>query len=224
MPNCSCSIALVLSFIATAAPLWLQAESVLYPAVTSRAVWHPDAKTLEKARTACLSAPPQSVSKCFVRQMQDNGASQQAIAFAHLLHDDAYLAKFQDTGRVSIAWVIYPFRANSNTACLLVNGLPAVVDIDDLSRLPRAKLKSDPVWKALLASHPKAMLWPDDRSGMTGVSETPLPGGGQRFVAGYLVLEGCHACARLARVRYSFEFDNSGRLLGARFLDLQAIQ
>ena len=156
--------------------------------------------------------------------MQKAGASPQAIAFLHEMHNDAYLAKFEDTGRVSIAWAIYPYRANSNTSCLLVNGTPRLVDVDDLSRLPHSQLKSDAGWTTLVAKHPKAMLWPADRSGMTGVAAESSGGGGQRFLVDYMVLDGCHACARLARVHYAFDFDSTGRLLGVRFVDLNALQ
>jgi len=226
MHNGSFSIALALSIIAAGGPIPMRAaDTAEYPAVTSRAVWQADTETFQKARTACLNtAQSQNVNDCFAQQMQKAGASSEALTFMKRLHNDAYLAKFQETGRVSIAWIMYPFRANTNTGCLLVNGTPSLVDIDDLSRLPRAKLKSDPGWVTLIAKHPQATLWPGDRSGMTGVKVESLPGGGQRFVADYLVLEGCHACARLARVHYAFEFDDMGRLLGARFVDLQPIQ
>jgi hypothetical protein len=120
--------------------------------------------------------------------------------------------------------VIYPYRANSNTGCLLVNGTPRMVDVDDLSRLSLTQLKSDAGWTTLVAKYPKAMLWPADRSGMTGVKAESSGGGGQRFLVDYLVLNGCHACARLARVHYAFDFDNTGRLLGARFVDLNPLQ
>lgn len=226
MHNGSLSIALALSITAASAAIPMRAaDTAEYPAVTSRAVWQADAETFQKARTACLSNPQShSVDDCFAQQVQKAGASPEALVFMKRLHNDAYLAKFQDTGRVSIAWIMYPFRANSNTGFLLVNGTPSLVDIDDLSRLPRTKLKSDPGWVTLIAKHPQATLWPGDRSGMTGVKVESLPGGGQRFIAEYLVLEGCHACARLARVHYAFEFDDMGRLLGARFVDLQTIQ
>ncbi len=199
-------------------------DSKPIPAVTIQAVWSPDAKTLQDVRSACASAAYPEMGNCFAQQMQKAGASPQAIAFLHEMHNDAYLAKFQNTGRVSIAWIIYPYRANSNTGCLLVNGTPRLVDVDDLSKLPASQLKSDPAWTALVAKHPKAMLWAADRSGMSGIAAESSGGGGQRFLVDYMVLDGCHACARLARVHYAFDFDNTGRLLGVRFVDLNALQ
>lgn len=223
--RCSAALAAATAVLVIALPVCAQApESKSVPAVTAQAVWQPDAKTLQQARAACASTAYPDLGNCFVKEMQKAGASAQAIAFMHEMHNDAYLAKFQNTGRVSVAWIIYPYRANSNTSCLLVNGTPRSVDVDDLSRLPLSQLKSDAGWSALVAQHPKAMLWAADRSGMTGVTEESSGGGGQRFLVDYIVLNGCHACARLAQARYAFDFDNTGRLLGVRFVDLKALQ
>ncbi|HEY7304461.1 MAG TPA: hypothetical protein VH601_10120 [Bryobacteraceae bacterium] len=193
------------------------------PPVDARAVWKPDTETLQKTRSGCASAAYPALGTCFAEQMQKAGASPEAVAFMHRLHNDAFLVKYQNTGRVSIAWTTYPFRANQNSGCLLVNGTPSLVDVDDLSRLPRDSLQSSSGWRALVAKHPKATLWPDDRSGMTGVGVQSLPGSGQRFIVNYLALDGCHACARLATIRYVFDFDATGRLLGPRFLGLRAL-
>jgi hypothetical protein len=216
------AIVLLVSFFGIVASIRAQTAAVV-PPVDARAVWQPDADTLKKARSACTSVAYSELGNCFLRQMQEAGASPEAVGFLRSMHNDAYLAKYENTGRVSIAWVIYPFRANANTAGLLVNGTPPSLDVDDLSRLPRDRLISSSKWRALVARYPKATLWPDDRSGMTGIHVASLPGGGQRFVVNYLALDGCHACARLALIRYAFDFDVTARLLGVRFIDLQAL-
>lgn len=214
--------AVVLSFAVAA---YAQApETKAQPAVSAQAVWQPNDQTLQQARTACAQIAYPELGNCFVQQMQKAGASAQAVAFMHEMHNEAYLVKFENIGRVSIAWAVYPFRANANTACLLVNGTPRLLDVDDLSQIPLNRLKSDAGWLALVAKHPNAMLWPADRSGMTGVTAKTSGGGGQRFLVNYMVLDGCHACARLARMHYAFDFDNTGRLLGVRFVDLKALQ
>ena len=216
------AVVLPFIFLGIVASIRAQNAAAVLP-VDARAVWQPDADTLKKARSACTSVAYPELGNCFVRQMQKAGASPEAVAFLRSMHNDAYLAKYQNTGRVSIAWVIYPFRANANTACLLVNGTPPSLDVDDLSRLPRDRLLSSPTWRTLVAKYPKATLWPDDRSGMTGVGVATVPGGGQRFIVNYLALDGCHACARLAHIRYAFDFDLTARLLGVRFIDLKAV-
>lgn len=197
------------------------ADTQKYPPVTAKAVWDAGAQAIQKARAACANQSYPALGACFAEQMKRAGATPEALAFMKRLHDEAYLAKFQDTGRVSIAWVVYPYRANTNTGCLLVNGTPALVDVDDTPALETKSMKSSPEWQKLVAKHPGATLWPADRSGMTGVQETKKEGGGQEFTVEYLALNGCHACARLAQIRYAFDFDLDGRFLGTRFIDLK---
>jgi hypothetical protein len=144
--------------------------------VSSRAAWQPSQKTLQQAREACQSLAFPELGECFVKQMQSAGASPEAIAFSRRLHNEGYLQKLQGTGPADIAWVTYPFRA-----CLLVNGTPVQVDVDNLSQLPRDQLNADEAWKTLLAKWPRATLWPGDRSGATGVRAQPRSNGGQRF-------------------------------------------
>jgi hypothetical protein len=197
------------------------AASVATASVSLQAVWNPDQKILSQARSACQASAFPALGACFVKQMQTAGASPEAVAFMRQLNNEAYLQKFQDTGHVDIAWVTYPFRANENSGCLLVNGTPSRVDVDNLSQLPRDRLNADGTWKALLNKNPHATLWSGDRSGATGVRAEPRSGGGQRFVVDYRVLDGCHACARLGVVRYAFNFDANGTFQGARYLDLR---
>jgi hypothetical protein len=195
--------------------------SVATASVSLQAVWNPDQKVLSQARSACQASAFPALGACFAKQMQIAGASSQAVMFMRQLNNEGYLQKFQETGRVDIAWVTYPFRANENSGCLLVNGTPARVDVDNLSQLPRARLNADRTWKALLDKHPKATLWSGDRSGATGVRAEPQSAGRQRFLVDYRVLDGCHACARLGVVRYAFNFAADGTFRGARYLDVR---
>jgi hypothetical protein len=189
--------------------------------VSPRAAWQPDEGALRQAREACQTLAFPGLGECFVKQMQNAGASPAAVAFSRQLQNEGYLQKFQETGRVDIAWVTYPFRANENSGCLLVNGTPWQVDVDNLSRLPRRPLNADNAWKTLLMEHPHATLWSGDRSGATGVRAEQDSAGGQRFVVDYRVLDGCHACARLGIVHYAFNFDVTGKFMGAVYLDVQ---
>jgi hypothetical protein len=189
--------------------------------VSSRAAWQPSQEVLHHVRQACQAFAFPKLGECFVNQMQSAGASPEAIAFSRRLHNEGYLQKFQETGRVDIAWVMYPFRANENSGCLLVNGTPPQLDVDDLSQLPRDQLNADEAWKALLAKYPRGTLWPGDRSGATGVRAEPQSTGGQRFIVDYRVLDGCHACARLGVVHYAFDFDAKDEFRSALYLDVQ---
>ncbi len=43
-----------------------------------------------------------------------------------------------------------------------------------------------------------------------------LPDGGQRFVVPYVLVDGCHACARVGALQLAFDFDSAGKFLGAK--------
>jgi hypothetical protein len=162
-----------------------------------------------------------ALGACFARGMQRAGASEKAVALTHRLNDEAYLNNFIESGRVDLAFVTYPYRANQNEACLLVNGNPAIIDVDDLRQLPQEAMKRDEAYRSLAEKNPNVSLWPGDRSDLSTVIPGTLGGGGQRFVVGYWLLNGCHACARLATVKFAFDFDADGKILGARFVSLQ---
>ena len=50
-----------------------------------------------------------------------------------------------------------------------------------------------------------------------------VPRGGQRFEPEYVVVDGCHACERLATMRVGFDFAADGTLEGSVPLDVAAL-
>jgi hypothetical protein len=99
--------------------------------------------------------------------------------------------------------------------CLLVNGDPPVVDVDDLSKLDRSTLNQYPIWQKLVRWRPKVDIFPSDRD------DTRLPivshpaGGGTTFLVGYELRE-CHACATIGTMRIFWNFDAAGKFLGTQ--------
>jgi hypothetical protein len=145
--------------------------------------------------------------------MRRAGASSSAVAFARRIDSQGYLADFRDSGRVDVGWAVYPFRANENRVCLLLNGEPATIDVDEISRF-RPVLAASLVFAAFERTHPGAAVFPGDRFHSSAIIDESLPGGGQRFLVPYLLRDGCHACALLGRLLVAFEFDAAGRLVG----------
>ena len=76
--------------------------------------------------------------------MEKAGAPPAAVAFARRVDRQGYLVAFRETGRVDVAFAEYPFLANENAVCLLVNGTPPAIDVDDLSGLDRRALAANP--------------------------------------------------------------------------------
>jgi hypothetical protein len=156
--------------------------------------------------------------------MRQAEASPEAVAFSQGLNGEGYLQNIRTTSKVGVAYVVYPFRANENVACLLVNGSPPLIDVDRLEALPQNQMKTDATYRALATSKPNMTLWPGVRDDASNpVTVRTLAGNGQRFVIHYFLQDGCHACARIGQATYGFDFDESGRFLGIRFLGVERI-
>jgi len=123
---------------------------------------------------------------------------------------------------VDVAYVYYPFRANENEGCLLVNGNPVLIDVDALDSLPQSGMHRDPAYVSLVAQYPKLSMWPGDRNGkLDPVVAEIAPDRTRRFVVHYRFRDGCHACAQIGAASFGFEFDHNGRFLRAKYLEIR---
>ena len=155
-------------------------------APTSRPCWQRNrgARTLAAGSLKSVSRTP---CRPWVRRPK-------AAAFTRSFGGGAFVRKFRDAGRVDIAFVVYPFRANENHGILLVNGEPPIVDVDDITLLPREGMEQDKTYAAIRKSYPRVTMWPGDRYLRQSVVVEALPGGGQSFVVPYTLRNFCHAC------------------------------
>jgi hypothetical protein len=183
--------------------------------------WNPTTKTIRVIQKECAEKKAPDFGKCFVDSMARSGASAAAVAFAKSTGNTGYLAHFFNKGRVDLAYVIYPFRANEDQGWLLVNGHPPTIDIDALSNLPERQLEQNPAYLRVKEKYPKVMLFGGDRTIKRPPEMIARPKKGQRFVVSYRLLNGCHACERLGRARFAFDFDKKGKFLGATLLDVK---
>lgn len=189
----------------------------------ARALFQPGMSTMQMARETCAKGPGPEFGACFVRQMQAAGASPQAVVFMHAIDNDGFMRDFRNTGRVDIAFADYPFAANENQHCLLVNGTPNVIDVDDYKLIPQKSLAQNPTYAALLKKFPNLSVFPGNRSGTNFLSATHLKNGGQRFLVPYVLVDGCHACARVGALQLAFEFDRTGKFLGANVASVKPL-
>jgi hypothetical protein len=184
--------------------------------VDADAVWSPPQDFLPRFHKACDGLAGPKFTECFVGQMEKEGAPPAALAFARRIGGDGYLRAFRDTGRVDVAYAAIPFRANENSVCLLVNGEPALIDVDDLSRLDRATLARNPDYARILRRQPKAAIFPADRYATDHPTVSAGADGGTVFRVSYRVTTGCHACETVGTLDLDFAFDSGGRFLGIR--------
>jgi hypothetical protein len=161
------------------------AEPTPAPApVSADAVWIPDPGFPESVHAACDAAPAR-FGECFVAQMEKAGAPPPALAFAQRTGNQGYAQAFRDAGVVDIAWAEFPFRANENQVCFLVNGRPPWIDVDDGSRFDRDALAANAVYSEIKAKYPNVTIFPGHRAGPNTPRAVKLAAGGQRFSVDY---------------------------------------
>src|SRR4051812_38565356 len=187
--------------------------------VGPKAVWTPNTESIQVIMQKCTKPAPSDLHACFLREMRVSGASPEALAFSQRLYDQThgligFLREFRESGRVDVAYAEYVFRANENQACYLVNGNPALIDVDNLRLLATDSLEKDARYAAIKARYPKVSIWPGDRNSTRLPILKTLTQGGQRYVVGYWLQVGCHACARIGEVQFAFDFDKDGKFLG----------
>lgn len=185
--------------------------------ITAVAVWNPDPGFLMRFHRQCDGRAGAAFGACFAAAMAKAGASSAALDFTRRLDNDAYLQAIgQNGGPVAVAHVLYPFRANENEAWLLVNGTPALIDVDDQRHLALAAMQDSAAYGEVHRRYPNATFWPGDR----GAKGPTVAKGGREFIVGYLLRDLCHACAIIGRVRYAFDFDVQGTFLGTRLVSI----
>jgi hypothetical protein len=202
--------------------LWKCAEAAAAP-VGAEAIWKPPVSTVQEIKSKCAALNGQSFQNCFLSGMEKAGASPQAVDFMRR-SDGAYLREFRRVGPVDIAYVTYPFRANENEGVWLVNGTPASVDVDNQRLLSKADLAKNANYAGLAKQYPQITLWPGDRNGTDEPIVKDLPQKGRRFVVSYRLRNQCHACAVVGSAQFGFDFDQSGKFLGTKLLQVSASQ
>jgi hypothetical protein len=164
---------------------------------------------------------PGAFEACVGHAMQKHGAPEAAIAFNKATGGNAYATKFQPSkvqGPVDLMYAMNPFLANSNQQVFFVNGQPAVISADEQAM--HVNTKSDASFQKVRKLFPNAFLLPhveglpigEGLSKGEGLSEKP----GQNFTFRAPIVDGCHACARLAMAHLRYEFDERSRFIGVR--------
>ena len=175
---------------------------------------------VETAMRECADEGSRGIEGCFLKVMEGLGASPEALRFSASLDSAACMHAFQEAGPVDVGWVYYPFRANERFGCYLLNGSPGLLDVDD------PDLRLDKVLKErtrVLSPEEKISqitVWPGDRTGPGRLASVSLPESGLRFIASYVLRDGCHACRTVGSAEIAFDFDDQGSFLGTDVVSL----
>ena len=194
--------------------------------ISDEAVWNAGNDDLRAIDQACKNAGTEGYSECFIDQM-GGYASSDAVAFTQLLASQkprrlGYLAGMRESGIVDLGYVAYPGNAQPSQGWALMNGVPALINVDDLSILPETEMEKDAHFKTLRNDHPTLELAVLNEQRQPGSSPQiqPLGDGGNRFVVPYSLKEDCTGCAPIAYVNFGFDFDAAGQFLGVKFLSI----
>jgi hypothetical protein len=192
--------------------------------ITPAAVWQPANGVVSAAQAACAKSAGSPQEACLINQMTKAGASAGALAFTRELFQlngkVGILSGFNKVGRVDVAFVTYPFQANSSHGLLLVNGQPQMVNAEDLSLLDQKGLQGSFQFQDLKNQYPKVALFPGDRDGKTWPNSQTGSNGGLQFVIGYPLRNGCQTCAHAGFALFQWNFDPSGKFAGTTFMGM----
>ncbi|MGH7116031.1 MAG: hypothetical protein ACREE9_16265 [Stellaceae bacterium] len=185
--------------------------------VTAAAVWRPPDGFNGRFHKRCDGRRGTAFDACFAASMAKAGASPEALAFTRRLDNDAYLQALEDTGGpIAVAHVFFPFAANENNAWFLVNGSPALINVDNWRNLDLSRMRSSAAYLQIYHNHRNVTFWQGER----GAAGPQVAQNGREFVVGYLLRNLCHACAIIGQVRYAFDFDAQGKFLGTRLVSV----
>ena len=173
-------------------------------------IWQPSDAAIEQLHQCANQA-----FSCVRRVMEEHGATPDAIAFYQLT--GWFLSDIQDTGVVQVGTIFNPWAANENYQLALLGGTPAVIFPNEDAATFGPSLPHNQEYAAIKKAHKDAMYWP---FGPTFAGTETSPAGGPRFLLDYNVLDGCHACPVLARVRLAFDFAPDGTKVGVQLLEV----
>lgn len=166
----------------------------------------------QQAFTALMSCDT-AASSCVIKKMKELGASLEALKFSAAIENEGYLAKFQEKGKVDLGTVIYPFRANTNTAYVLLNGQPSIIDTE-IAKV--AGLEEDADFKQLKKKYKNLEFWGTNAQ-FIKLNKTKT---GANYIFNYLLKDGCRACAAPASAQVVFRFNQQGKFISTQFLKI----
>jgi hypothetical protein len=198
--------------------------------IGAEAVWNAGADDLNEIGKACVNAQPAEYSHCFIEQM-GGYASSDAVAFSQLLAAQkpsrlGYLDGMREAGLVDLGYVAYPGSKKSDQGWVLLNGVPALINVDDIALLPRSEMEKDSRFAALQKSHPHLdlVVLDSQRNPDSSPKIEKLADGGERFVVPYSLQEACDSCTPFGQATFGFDFDPAGQFLGVKFISVTLAQ
>lgn len=198
--------------------------------ISEEAIWNAGPEDLSAIGQACKATDAPRYRDCFIEEMGEY-ASSDAVAFTQMMASQksaylGYLAGLREYGLVDLGYVVYPKNENMHHGWALLNGLPALINLDDVTMLPRSAMEKDAAYVALRQSHPRMQLVVSDEQRKADASPQieRLPGEGERFIVPYSLQEPCAKCTPLAQAIFGFDFNDAGKFVDIKFLRVEKVQ
>jgi hypothetical protein len=194
-------------------------------AVVPTDAWQPPETFAAAANKVCGSpSDGRKYADCFMAQMTKAGASTGAVGFTREFYKEnhgelAVLTRVTHTGKINIAWVIYPLHQPSNYGLFLVNGDPEFVNTEDLNMLDKKGMEQSFQYQGLKSLFPKVTLYPGNRDGRTWPN-AQMGTQGWEFIVGYPLRNGCPTCSDAGHALFAWKFALDGKFLGTSFQGL----
>ena len=211
--------------LALAGASTILAGSQSLPRPDASAVWQLPGGFAADARSACGSSSASKFGDCLIQQMVKAGASTSSVTFTRNLFEQSkeevgIMTSFQHEKPVDVAWVTYPWRSDHRYGLLLLNGQPAIVNLEDLKLLDQKAMRQSFQYQDLQKQFGKLNIFPGDRDGQTWPDSQPASNGGAQFVLDYPLRNGCANCANAGSAMFTWNFDKDGKFLGTSFMGL----
>jgi hypothetical protein len=217
-------IALLITF------LQVEANHETDDQISEEAIWSAGPEDLGAIRQACKTTDATQYRNCFIEQMGEY-ASSDAVAFTQMMASQksphlGYLAGLREYGLVDLGYVVYPGNGNMHHGWVLLNGIPALVNLDDVTILPKSAMEKNAQYTALRQIHPQMQLVVNDeeRKADSSPQIERLAGNGERFMVPYSLQESCAHCAPLAQAIFGFDFNEAGKFVGIKFLRVESVK
>ncbi len=195
-------------------------------AVVPAEAWRPPETLAATANKACGNPlDGRKYADCFMAQMTKAGAPSGAVAFTREFYKEnhgelAILTRVsRNTGKVGLAWVVYPLHKPSNYGLFVVDGDPTFVNTEDLKQLDQKGMEQSFQYQNLKSLFPKVTLFPGNRDGLTWPNVQMGPNGWQ-FIVGYPLRNGCPTCSDAGHALFAWNFNLDGKFLGTSFMGL----
>lgn len=178
-----------------------------------QAIFRPSGDVVQKIRDCAPNVG------CTASVMDKAGASRQAVAFMRLIKGEGYMNSFRELGKVDLARYTFSSPTMYNDeGTLLINGSPLVIFAEDSKYFANIDIRKDPLYPSLVRKFPKIRDWYYSGVGFENMQR--LPNGGQRFIFGSNLHNGCHGCEVAGLAHIAFDFDSDGNFLGTKLVQL----